>query len=313
MLELSTSSSKENARTWVNMGEVASGDIVEVPFASRDDDIEFRIKFTEVYDAFPHWSSTVRVSPKSDAIQHPLHLVDKNGATVFVWAGIDINRSDQHDFLEQMKLYNSASRVIFFYTQAILIDNTGQNLEFLNGRTVLQKQNSAVISRFGGLSIIKEPTAAVYMIGGKSRQLAFRQSEVSRWSSAISIKSNRKHTRILVPRPSYPSSRPLILCAKTTDAPTVFGGKNTKGELKYNCSKVSQILEITDVIPNSNSCRIVTVVSIENKYVLLNLLPIAIEVISTNKSGSWQEQRPLVVSNTPIPLHFDDSGFIRLR
>lgn len=241
-LELCTSSSKENTRThpkkfrWVNMGEVKSGDMIEVPFASKDDDIEFRIKIVDDNNVFPLPSSSVHISPKSDAKHQPLHLTDNNGATVLVWAGIDINKGGKNDFLDQIKLCNSPSRVIFVYTPAILIDNTGQNLDVLNGKAVLCEHGNVAVSRFGGLSRTKVPTAAVYMVGGKSTHLAFRQREgqqmqtSSRWSGTIPIESNRNHNRIFVPRQFHPFSRPLILCAKTTDAPEMFGGKHTKGD-----------------------------------------------------------------------------------
>ena len=60
----------------------------------------------------------------------------------------------------------------------------------------------------------------------------------------------------------------------------------------------------------------VSVMTLLNKYSLINHLPIDIEVISTSKSGTCLQQKPLVVHcNKPsVPLHFDDNkGFIRLR
>lgn len=65
----------------------------------------------------------------------------------------------------------------------------------------------------------------------------------------------------------------------------------------------------------TNFCHVDSVVTLHNQYYLFNHLPIDIEVISTNRWGRWQKRTPLVVTRNepPVPFHFDDSGFFRLR
>ena len=129
----------------------------------------------------------------------------------------------------------------------------------------------------------------IYMIGGdKASKLSIRQlgnADNAPWSDPILMMSRKSIERIVIPRPLSPISRPLVLCAKTQIAPVSLGGIKTK------------------------------VVSLYSRYSLVNRLAVEVEVISTNMSGQAQKKKALRigVNKSPVPWHFDDSGFIRLR
>lgn len=247
MFELRISNPNERGRnSWVNIGQATSGAGINFPLALKDDNIEFRIKILDDY-AFPDWSSSVCLTPDAhDSLQKKLTMRDKNGFILKVSVRLEINRGTKSDsLLDQMTHYrDAASRVVFIYTPSILVDNTGQSLEFMSGKKILrQPDNMSTISqaRLGGrvgLSNIFESnnhtcdSAIVYMIDDKATNLSIRQlgQQDSPWSDHISIASGKTLERIFVPRPFSPISRPLVLCANICDAPKKVGGSYTRGD-----------------------------------------------------------------------------------
>jgi hypothetical protein len=230
--------------SWVNIGQVISGAGIHFPLAQKDDKIELRIKILDEY-AFPNWSSSVFLTPNAhDSLYQRMTLTDKNGVVLQVSVRLEINHGAKGDsLLDQMTHYrDAASRVVFIYTPSILVDYTGESLEFMSGDTILRQQDMSMIFQSSGLggriglSNVYESNnldAIVYMIGDKTTNLSIRQlgqQDTSLWSDRISIVSGKTRERIFVPRPMSPISRPLVLCANICDAPKKFGGSFTRGD-----------------------------------------------------------------------------------
>lgn len=230
---------KENE--WVNIGEIATGQSIDLPFVKNEETIEFRIKIMDLSD----WSSSVCLSPEDkESTNKLLVLSDRNGITLQISVGVQVNdavKDDTCSLLDHMKSANSAHREIFIHVPLILVDCTGQSLEFRSDNVILRQQGtSEMISHIdvhqdrGLLAVHRDKNishdAAVYMIGGKTSSFAIRQStrptQTSSWSAYMSIAKGK--TRIIVPRPSQTSHPLLILCASVRSL-KVLGERYTRG------------------------------------------------------------------------------------
>jgi hypothetical protein len=241
---------EKQSSDWVNIGTVSSGESLHFPLAKQEDEIEFRIKVID-NNGFLNsdWSSSVSITAAChDLLSNRLELTDNTGTTTYVSVGIEFSGgSKDHSLLDQMKNHNDAARVVFIYVPSILVDCTGQKLEFLSGNTILREQHyerlvaSHINNGFGhhkGLSNVQENKSytfdTVHMIGNTSATLAIRQTGaqaeiISPWSASISFSSLKTPKRILVPRTSCLASGPLVLSAKIQGAPKILGGKHTRG------------------------------------------------------------------------------------
>ena len=236
---------RTNGNSWVNVGEAKTGNSIYLPFVKKEDTLEFRIKINDSHGSYSEWSSSVCLASSYEEKDsfNQLILSGKNGAPLQVSVGIQVNDASKNGtLLDQMKSMNDAYREIFIYVPSILIDLTGQNLEFMSGNAILRQQDDlssiSLVDGFEagtGLSKIQtdirhSQDAAVYMIGNKSAHLAIRQSTQNQtkspWSSNISTLKGK--TRIIVPRPTSPISRPLILCSRIEKC-QVSGGRYTTG------------------------------------------------------------------------------------
>lgn len=281
---------------WLDIGEAGSGQIIHSPLARQVD--FFRVKVLhENPDLFPTWSSHLAI--KSNLAPKQLTVVDQKGVPLRLSVSLetnqnlrDVNSSD--NIRDAANALNESQTVLEIYVPFILVDSARQSLEFKSGATVIgQHRSQGNSSRDLGLSNIQKHSSQMknvdtYMIEDSS-SLAVRQrvnQDISApWSDAIAMTSKKSIERIVVPRPMSPISRPIMLCTKRYTAPNSLGGSKTM------------------------------VILLQNQYSLSNQLPCDIEIISTNKWGRSQKKKSLVVrsNSPPVPIHFDDSGFIRLR
>ena len=218
---------------------------------TNESSIELRIKVIDDNRTFPDWSSSIIISRAPHSINDVLVLTDEKGASSLkVFVGVEINRWSKGDFLlDQVKREkNAAACTIFVYVPTILVDYTGQNLEFMNSSSILkQGDNSLLASQICGslrqanLSRQGDKNAdsdgVLYLIGGKTNALAIRQfshQTTSSWSRAVLLGTRKSHYRIDVPRLSSQSTA-LVLCATKHNAPNIFGGKLTNGKRYIGC------------------------------------------------------------------------------
>jgi hypothetical protein len=181
--------------------------------------------------------------------EHECPLSNKNGAPLSISVGVCINdAATEGSILDQMKKINAAYREVFVYVPTILIDNTGQNLEFTGNPIMWRRQSmiaSSVIEDCGSIGLSKSQedpvrAAAVHMIGGKTSTLSIRQStqhSQSSWSDSISIRKGISHNRIIVPSSPSSISHRLVVCARIQHAPKSLGGKQSKGNLHRCCGR----------------------------------------------------------------------------
>ena len=314
---------------WVGVGEAASGTSIHWPLALRCDNVECRVKLLNEKgeiagmgpnELLPPWSSSIFIPPEDELefADESLDLVINNYKGVPLHLSALLERDlksysrDSNDDIRALS-FAAASRVVSIYSRFIIADYSGQSLEFkssIRQSSWLPKeeadqmpvqsneQNGNIhFSQFGLSNLQKHDhrmlssSVEMYMMGGnESSKLIIRQQGINTtdtppWSEPIPLIERKSVERIVIPRPLSPISRPLVLCAKTLIAPEHLGGTKTK------------------------------IVSIYNQYSIVNRLDVDIEVISTNKKGLGQKRKSLSVgvNEMPIPWHFDDSGFIRLR
>lgn len=316
------------------MGRIVSGHIIPFSRARCSDDVECRIKVLipdedswsmRPAEIFPYWSSSLFIPPE-DTLDHTNHfnivINDHNNVPLQLRALVETDTPKHHGAQSRSNDVRSyqiglGQRVVSIYSPFIIADHTGQNIEFKSNKSIVAGQREPLgkarliasvpqlnqITSDGkqntswpGLSNVRkhqrwrspmDTSAEIFMLGGENTtNLTVRQSAKpdSQWSRPISISSKRAVDRIIVPRLHHPLP-PLILCSRMHSAPEQLGGIKT------------------------------TIISLFNKFCLVNLLDVEIEIISTNKRGFGQNRKPLTigVNKAPIPWHFDDSGYCRLR
>jgi len=319
---------------WIDMGKIVSGHSIPFSHARCSDDVACRIKVLipdeddwsmRPAEIFPYWSSSLFIPPE-DTLDHTNHfnvvINDRNNVPLQLGALVETDAPKYHGAQSRSNDVRSyqiglAQRVISIYSPFIIADYTGQNIEFKSNKSIVAGQREPLgearliasvpqlnqmtsdgkqNTSWPGLSNVRkhqrwrrpmDTSAEIFMLGGENTtKLIVRQSAKpdSQWSRPISISSKRAVDRIIVPRLYHPLP-PLILCSRMHSAPEQLGGIKT------------------------------TVISLFNRFCLVNLLDVEIEVISTNKRGFGQNRKPLTigVNKAPIPWHFDDSGYCRLR
>ena len=205
----------QSQTAWVNIGQVTSGSSLQFPMVTNESSIELRIKVIDDNRTFPDWSSSVVISKSTHSIDDDLVLTDKNGiSSLRVFIGVETNRWSRGDLLaDQIKMKkNAAARTIFVYLPTILVDYTGQDIEFMSSGSLLKQRDSSCrasqicgslrqANPFGQEDNAADSDAVLYFIGGKTNALAIRQfshQTTSSWSRPILIGARKSHHRIEV-------------------------------------------------------------------------------------------------------------------